>query len=181
MQRPLPDRLASDTFDLRRLGPGDEQALGRAVTQSIDHLRPWMAWIANEPLTLAQRRALLSAWTRGWPRSGEAVFGIFVGDVLAGTAGLRPRSRDTLEIGYWIHARYTRRSLASSASRLLTDLAFSWPDVSGVEIHHDKANLASAGVPRTLGYRFVGERPDPKLAPGEIGIDCTWRVDRADW
>jgi ribosomal-protein-serine acetyltransferase len=125
--------------------------------------------------------AMLKAWPRGWPQTGEAVYGIFVDGVIAGTVGLRPRTRRTLEIGYWSHAAYTRRGLVSGAARLLTELAFSWPDVDAVEIHHDKANLASAGVPRKLGYLFVGELPDPRLAPAEVGIDCTWRIGRRDW
>ena len=29
-----------------------------AVTESIEHLRPWMPWIADEPVTVEQRRAL---------------------------------------------------------------------------------------------------------------------------
>jgi len=178
--RAIPDRLTGDGFVLRRLGPADAEALAVAVAQSIDHLRPWMPWVANEPLSLAARRAMLRRWPEGWPQKGEAMYGVFAEETLAGTVGLRPRDR-TLEIGYWNHAAFTRRGLASGASRLLTDLAFSWPDVDGVEIHHDKANTASGGVPRKLGYRMVGERLDPKLAPGESGIDCTWRIERDGW
>jgi ribosomal-protein-serine acetyltransferase len=179
--RALSDRLTADGFVLRRLGPDNAKALAVAVTESIDHLRPWMPWIANEPMSLAGRRAMLKRWPEGWPARGEAVYGVFADDTLAGTVGLRPRDRTTLEIGYWIHAQFTRRGLASGASRLLTDLAFSWPDVAGVEIHHDKANAASAAVPRKLGYRMISERVDPKLAPGESGIDCTWRIERDGW
>lgn len=50
-----------------------------------------------------------------------------------------------------------------------------------MEIHHDKANLASRGVPRKLGYRLIGERPDAVDAPAEVGIDCIWRMDRSVW
>jgi ribosomal-protein-serine acetyltransferase len=181
VKRAVPDRLAGDGFLLRRLGPADAEALAIAVTQSIDHLRPWMPWIANEPVPLRDRRGMLERWQQGWPQKGEAVFGVFLGEELAGTCGLRPRDRTTLEIGYWIHASFTRRGLASGASRLLTELAFSWPDINRVEIRHDKANAASAGVPRKLGFRMVDERADPKLAPGEIGIDCTWQIERDGW
>jgi ribosomal-protein-serine acetyltransferase len=179
--RPVPDRLAGYGLALRRLGPADAEALDLAVGQSIDHLRPWMAWIANEPVSLAQRRAMLAQWRRGWPQRGEAVFGIFDVGAIAGTLGVRPRGLGTVEIGYWIHAAFTRRGLASGGSRLLTDLAFSWPDVNGVEIHHDKANLASAAVPRKLGFRLIGETADLKLSPAEVGIDCAWRIERDGW
>jgi ribosomal-protein-serine acetyltransferase len=178
MQRPLPEALRGCGTSLRRLTVDDAPALAEAVAASIEHLRPWMAWVALEPVAVRQRRALLAQWRRGWPRTGEAVF---VEEALAGTCGLRPRGRETLEIGYWIQADFLRRGLAASASRLLTDLAFTWPDVRAVEIRHDKANAASAGVPRTLGYRLIAETPDARLTPGEVGIDCIWRVEREEW
>jgi RimJ/RimL family protein N-acetyltransferase len=181
MERALPDTLEGYGARLRRLEPGDAEALGRAVIESIEHLRPWMAWIAEEPVTSFQRRAMLEQWRRGWPQTGEAVYGVFAEQALAGVCGMRPRTPRTIELGYWVHHGFVRRGLATSASRLLTDLAFTWPDLDAVEIHHDKANLASGGVPRALGYRLIGETPDPKLAPADTGIDCTWRVERADW
>jgi hypothetical protein len=52
---------------------------------------------------------------------------------------------------------------------LLADAALAEPGIAAVEIHH-KANRASAGVPRKLGYRFVGEAPDGKHAPADVGI-----------
>jgi RimJ/RimL family protein N-acetyltransferase len=74
-----------------------------------------------------------------------------------------------------------RRGIATAAARLLTDTAFALPGVEYVEIHHDRANAASRAVPRRLGYELVGERPDPREAPAEVGIDCTWRIARAAW
>jgi hypothetical protein len=43
---------------------------------------------------------------------------------------------------------FLRRSLATNVVRLLTNSALSLPDISHVEIHHDKANQASAGAPK---------------------------------
>jgi RimJ/RimL family protein N-acetyltransferase len=86
-----------------------------------------------------------------------------------------------LEIGYWTHPKFLRRGIASAAARLLTDAAFALPAIEYVEIHHDKANLASRGVPERLGYEFIGERPDATAAPAELGVDCTWRMSRERW
>jgi RimJ/RimL family protein N-acetyltransferase len=80
-----------------------------------------------------------------------------------------------LEIGYWIHAGFLRRGLATRVSCLLTDAAFTVAGIERVEIHHDKANVASAGVPRRLGFtpspkRRTSGRPPPRsasTAPGE--------------
>jgi hypothetical protein len=35
--------------------------------------------------------------------------------------------------------------------------------------------------PERLGYELVGEAPDERAAPAEMGIDCTWRMERAVW
>jgi RimJ/RimL family protein N-acetyltransferase len=51
--------------------------------------------------------------------------------------------------------------------------------ITHVEIHHDRANVASAGVPRKLGFRFVGEYPAAPSAPAEAGIEWRWRLDVA--
>jgi len=48
--------------------------------------------------------------------------------------------------------------------RLLTDAAFQIPGIERVEIHHDKANVASSGVPRKLGFELVEEVPDESRA-----------------
>jgi RimJ/RimL family protein N-acetyltransferase len=174
----LPETLTGHGVTLRRWRPTDAETLSRAVVESIEQLRPWMAWAANEPLTVGQRRALIA----GWERTGDAGFAVLVEGQLAGSASLRPRGGpDTLEIGYWIRVGYTRRGIATAAARLLTDLAFTVEGVQRVEIHHDKANVASAGVPQRLEFQFVGERRDVAMAPSEVGIDCTWRVEREAW
>jgi ribosomal-protein-serine acetyltransferase len=86
-------------------------------------------------------------------------------------------SPDRLEIGYRIHPSFTGRGIATSAVRLLTDAALGIEGITHAEIHHD----ASAGVPRRVGYRLVGETPDDVAAHAEIGIERIWRIDRDEW
>jgi ribosomal-protein-serine acetyltransferase len=141
-----------------------------------------MPWAADEPLTIEQRRELIIGFERDWRDGGDAVLGIFLDGLAVGGCGLHRRiARDGLELGYWIHARFTRRGLATAATRLLTDGAVALPGVTHVEIHHDKANVASAGVPRRLGFSLLIEVPDEIEAPAEIGIECRWRMDREQW
>lgn len=179
----LPEHLEGYGVTLRRWRPCDAALLHRAVTESIEHLRPWMGWVSHEPLTVDQRRLMLESWKRDWQAGGDAVYAIFVdGEAVAGGCGLHHRGGpDTLEIGYWIHPGFLRRGIATAVTRLLTDAAFSVPGIQRVEVHHDKANLPSRGVPARLGYEFVGEAPDERAAPAEVGIDCAWRMTRAGW
>lgn len=178
----LPDRLAGRRVVLRRWEAADVPALAAVITRNVEHLRPWMPWIADEPLRDLERRALLERWEQIWRSGGDVVLGVFLGDEAVGSTGLhRRRGPHGLEIGYWIDEMHTRLGLATEVAGVLTDAAFDVPGVVFVEIHHDRRNVASAGVPRKLGYRFMGERPDRVDAPGEEGIDCTWRIDLASW
>lgn len=167
---------------LRRWVREDAEILGRAVADSLEHLRPWMPWIAQEPLSVTDRRRLIGEWERDWLAGGDVVLGVFVDGSVAGGCGLHHRiGPGGLEIGYWTHAAFVRTGVATAAARLLTEAAFTRADIDRVEIHHDAANLASAGVPRKLGFRRVREVSDGRHAPGESGISCEWQITREDW
>jgi ribosomal-protein-serine acetyltransferase len=86
-----------------------------------------------------------------------------------------------LEIGYWVHVDHLGRGFATRATRLLTAAVLGPGLVEEIEVHHDKANRRSRRVPERLGFTFMGERPDEKVAPAEVGIDCTWRMTKAQW
>lgn len=179
---PFPEQLEGDGVVLRRWRPSDAELLHRAVVESTDHLRPWMAWIADEPLTVDQRRELLERWEREWAAGGDVNFAILVDGQVAGGCGLhRRRGPNALEIGYWTHTEFLRRGIARRTANLLTGAAFTVPGIERVEIRHDKANEASAGIPRGLRYRLVAEHPHTPTAPGEDGIECTWCVTRDEW
>jgi RimJ/RimL family protein N-acetyltransferase len=179
----LPEHLEGYGLTLRRWRPDDADLLHHAVVESTDHLRPWMDWISQEPRTVEERRQMLIRWEQDWLAGGDAAYGVFVdGGAMAGGCGLHHRGGPgALEIGYWLHPSFLGRGIMTAAARLLTDAAFDIPGIERVEIHHDKANTASRGVPQRLGYELVGERADPRAAPAEIGIDCLWRITRNGW
>ncbi|MBV9603618.1 MAG: GNAT family N-acetyltransferase [Solirubrobacterales bacterium] len=183
MTRRLPERLEGpDGLLLRRWVIADAEALAGAVTESAEHLRPWMAWIAEEPVALELRRKRIAEWERDWSQGGDVILGLFVDGRVAGGGGLHRRlGPDGLEIGYWIHPAFLRRGLATRVAGTLTDAAFTVPGITFVEIHHDKANQASGGVPRKLGFEWLGEAPDDPEAPAELGIEWRWRMDRDAW
>jgi RimJ/RimL family protein N-acetyltransferase len=178
----LPERIAGEGMLLRRWLVSDAEALERALETSAEHLRPWMPWMAEPLPTLEERRAMLREWEREWREGGDVLLAVLVDDGVVGSCGLhRRRGPGVLDIGYWIHPGFVRRGIATAVARMLTDTAFSVPDINHTEIHHDKANAASAAIPRRLGYEFVAEQPAEKTAPAELGIDCAWRMQRDRW
>lgn len=178
----IPSVLVGSRVKLRRWLATDAGALCALVEDNLEHLRPWMPWAANEPLSVEQRVGLIETWATASTAGGDAVFGVCLGDQPIGSCGLhRRRGPHGLEIGYWIDKDFVGRGLATEAARVLTAAAFTVRDITFVEIHHDKANVASARIPEHLGYALLGETPDIVEAPGEVGVDCTWRMEANDW
>src|SRR4051794_31266529 len=155
----LPDHVETQRLVVRRWEPVDAPALGVAIAESVEHLRPWMPWAAGEPVLLADRMRWIEHGNRQWEAGGDVVLGILLtdGTVIGGTGLHRRAGPDTLEIGYWLHVDHTGRGYVTEAAAALTDAAFDVPGIEHVEIHHDAANLASGRVPERLGYTCVGE------------------------
>jgi len=178
----LPELIEGPDLVLRAWRPDDVDDLAETITRNIEHLRPWMDWAAHEPLTPAARLELIEGWTRDRDAGGDVVLGVFSDGTIVGGTGLhRRRGPHGVEIGYWVDADHTGRGIATEMARLLTTAAFEVPGITFVEIHHDRANVASARVPAKLGYVFIGEAPAKIVAPGQIGVHCTWRVSADDW
>jgi len=179
---PLPERVEGPKLLLRRWTIEDLSEMTALISRNVEHLRPWMPWVANEPLQREERRDLLERWEREWREGGDLVLAIVLGGRLVGGTGLHRRSGPRgLEIGYWVDKDHLGQGIASEAAKMLTSAALSLPAVSFVEIHHDKANVRSAKIPARLSYSLVGESKDVASAPAEIGIDCTWRMTEDVW
>ena len=63
----------------------------------------------------------------------------------------------------------------------LTDAAFAHPGIDTVEIHHDEANAASAGVPKKLGFTLARKALREPTAPAETGVEWQWTMGKRDW
>lgn len=179
----LPERLAGSAgITLRRWVVADVALLARAVEESLEHLRPWMEWVAQEPLSLRTRANMMERWERDWRAGGDVIMGVFTGERVAGGCGLHRRiAADGVEIGDRTHPAFVRRGVATVAAALLTEGALGHPDINHVEIRHDEANTASGRVPRRLGFRLVEQAPGRREAPGEVGIEWRWRMTEEEW
>ena len=177
-ERPEPEEVIEHgPATLRRYRPDDLEAVFLAVTESLDHLRPWMPWAVNYTRQSAAEFLVKSA--RDWEDGSEYNYAITTGGALAGGCGLMARiGPGGLEIGYWVRQGFTRRGLATAASAALVEQAFRLPGVERVEIVHDELNVASGGVPRKLGFTRAGRRPLDPPAPRGTGVGVVWRLIR---
>jgi RimJ/RimL family protein N-acetyltransferase len=160
--------LQTPRLELKRWCLSDAPAILRAVAESRDHLRRWMAWAEEEPVTLQIKRQQIRKWRRSFRRKLSFNYGIRerISGELVGAIGLHARiGEGALEIGYWVHARRIQQGIATEAAAGLTRAAFELHRVRRVEIHCDPLNLASAGIPRKLAYRLDAIVPSCLGAP----------------
>lgn len=148
-------RIETPRLVLRCWNPADAVLLKEAVDSSVEHLRPWMPWAADDPQPLENRIELIRHWRSRYDRGEDFTVGIFDRSetVVLGGSGLHTRVGPRgMEIGYWIRASHINQGYASEAAAALTTVAFRVHGVDRVEIHCRVANVHSAAVPRKLGY-----------------------------
>lgn len=177
----LPDHTTAGELTIRRWTVDDAPALHAAIARNVDHLRARMAWVANEPLTLADRTALIERWTEAWERGAdEVILGIWDGDQVVGGTGLHGRGwPDGVEIGFWVAAARQGQGIATRVTAALASMVFAETDLEAVYLANDVENLASRRVPEKLGFTHLGTVPtDRALAPADTGIDDRWRLAR---
>ena len=178
----LPSDVGEDGFRLVCWSVEQAGQLAELVARNVEHLRPWMPWIEQEPMSPPARVELIAGWEIGRRAGGDAVYAMVTPTGVVGGCGLHHRlGPGGLEIGYWVDVDHLHRGFATRAAKLLTDVAFSFDEIDRVEIHHDAGNFASSAVPRRLGYTRVSVRERPSEAPGECGIEWVWRVTRDHW
>jgi RimJ/RimL family protein N-acetyltransferase len=180
----FPDELVGPRLRLRRWTLEDIDDLFDAVAVSFPELHQWMAWAAMMPT----REFLTSQCVESVARfDADDQWSYFLreihGDQLVGSAGLHRRGADgELEIGYWVRSDRTGRGYASEASGVLTNAAFDADlGISMVKITMDRANAASAAVPRRLGFERDQEFERDVAVPGHSGGAMAWVLTREAW
>lgn len=151
--------IATKRLRIRCYNPSDAPLLAEAVTASVEHLRPWMPWAYAEPEPIAEKVQRLKKFRGLFDLGQDFIYGIFNLDdtKLLGGTGLHTRlGEKELEIGYWIHKDYVNQGLVTESTAALIKVAFELVHVHRIEIHCDPENLASAAIPRKLGFTHEG-------------------------
>lgn len=173
------DTLAAAPLVLRGFRPVYAVALAKAVNDSLEHLRPWMAWARSHVTDEAEEMLLREAEAR-FDAGTDFSFVIFSPEnEVVGACGLHPRrGPGALEIGYWVHVSHTRKGYATAAARRLVDEAFSLPEVERVEIRCDEMNFASSAIPRRLGFQLARVEDREPRTPAETDREVVWILTR---
>ena len=175
-----PSPIVVGNFVVRQYEIEDAASLALSVTESLEHLLPWMPWAKFEPQSVQQRRDLIEVWNQEWQAGSNFVMGIFENNLVVGGTGFHLRGENgTIEIGYWVHAHHIGRGIAATVASALTSYAFEFlPEITTVQILHDEANEYSRRVPETLGFTMVETFDREPEAPAEKGVVLRWHKAR---
>jgi RimJ/RimL family protein N-acetyltransferase len=152
-------RIETKRIVIRCYDPSDAALLAESVMESLEHLRPWMPWVYNEPEPLENKVQRLKRFRGLFDLGQDFVYGIFNPDEtkLIGGTGLHTRLGESeLEIGYWIHQDFVNQGLVTETTAALVKVAFELIHIHQLEIHCDPENEASAAIPRKLGFTHEG-------------------------
>lgn len=180
MERPSQFIECGD-FVLRRWrGQSDFVPAFKLIEESLDHLRPWMPWVAfhSEKST----RDFLAKSEAKWANGDAYNYAVTKdGTVIGMCQTYRWVEPQGWRMGYWLHPAATGQGIATRATAAMVAEMFALPDVEYLEITHDLANAPSGAVPRRLGFTQVRrEQAPPPAAPSGTGIDVVWRLNRGD-
>ena len=179
----LPSSLQLESLELRCWRPGDAERMLIAIEESFPELERWMSW-AEQPPTLTGLREVL--------RHGEmdfhsdhawdyTILDVRSGDVVGGVGLHRTEHPERFEIGYWVRTSRTGQGVATSATQVMIDAAATYLDVARhILIRMDQANVASASVPRRLGFTLESEEDREIVAKGHTGRGYVWTLTLPD-
>jgi RimJ/RimL family protein N-acetyltransferase len=152
-------RIETERLVVRCYNPTDVQMLADSVAESVEHLKPWMPWAHAEPEPMQVKVDRIKRFRGEFDLGEDYIYGIFNKKEtrLLGGTGLHTRiGDDQLEIGYWIHKDFVKQGLVTESTAALVKVAFDLLQIHRLEIHCDPENLASAAIPRKLGFTYEG-------------------------
>lgn len=172
------ERLHHDGVDLRRWRLEDAGVVLRLVTESLEHLGPWLPW-AKPGYGMKEAADFVGKNDRDWAQRAAFNYAVLGPEQqVIGAAGLMNRiGPGGLEIGYWLHRDFEGRGTMRRAVSALIDEGFRL-GADRLEIWHDEANARSAAIPKALGFIEVDRCPaaEDQIAPACTGVHVVWRL-----
>lgn len=172
---PVPPELHTARLLLRPWRAADAPALRPVLEENRAHLAPWIPARVAEPAPLPELARRLDGFGADFRAAREWRYALLAPDGrVLGEVGLYPRDAsgrvpyaeaDRVEVGYWLRADATGQGLVTEAAGRALAVAATLPRLAHAEIRCDARNLASAAVPRRLGFTLEATLREPGVVP----------------
>lgn len=172
-----PELIDLGTVQLYRVRSQDGPAMASATRANQAHIGRHIRWGTIEGTSLEHQQERCDQAEQGWQDGSLLAWAMReqADGPIIGTFSLHARvGPGSLEIGYWLDAEHGGRGLATAGARALTEAALALPGIVRVEVHTDEANLASAAIPRRLGYRLAETRDAEPWGAEDSGRVQIW-------
>lgn len=166
-----------DDVVVRRCRPGDATEHMKAVTEPKSNIGNFLGWgVAARHWTFLDH----AKWIY-WHSSQKERFdsySVMYGSKLIGFFSFcQAMDPWGVQICYWIRPSYQGRGVASIVLDTLVTRAFVIEGFEYVELHIDKANIASRKLPEKQGFEVVAEyscTPTGEIETGEYQVWVKW-------
>ncbi len=163
MPMPVPTQVRTARMLLRPWCDQDAPALAPVLAASAAELARWTPAQATGAAPLEVLVQRLAAFSGLFAAGREWRYGLFdrAGGQVLGEVSLFPRDSlrrvtlvesDRVEIGYWVRSDRAGQGLATEAAYAALRVAAGLGRFALAEIRCDSRNLASAAIPRRLGF-----------------------------
>jgi len=152
-------RIETERLVVRCYHPKDALLLKKSVDESIEHLKPWMAWAKYEPESIEDKIERVRKFRALFDNDKDYVFGIFNKQetALIGGTGLHKRvGYNAREIGYWINVNESNKGYCYESTKALVKVGFEIENLDRIEIHVAPSNAFSTRIPEKLGFQKEG-------------------------
>lgn len=155
----VPTELYTERLYIRMPRPGDGKAVYEAIVESIEDLKPWLAFANDEQTDQKTEENLREAIIQYLKRDDLRllVFLKETGEFVA-SSGLHriDWSVPKFEIGYWICSTMSGQGYITEAVEGITRFAMQELGAKRIEIRCDSNNWKSRRVPERLGFILEG-------------------------
>jgi RimJ/RimL family protein N-acetyltransferase len=151
--------LTDGVISLRPFEFGEENALHKAVQESIPELEPWMSW-ANENYTTETALNFITVTRAYWSNGTLYAFAITdaqTGAIIGGCSlsHIHPVYH-FCNLGYWVRTSRQREGIAGRATKLAARFAFEKASLIRAEIVIAVGNDPSKRVAEKIGAHYEG-------------------------
>jgi RimJ/RimL family protein N-acetyltransferase len=144
---------------LRTPRADDTNAVYEAVRESMTELQPWMPW-CHPNYSITDAREWATAREEALSKGTECSLAICLRETgaLLGVVALNAINREyqSANLGYWVRSAWTRRGIASNATRLMARYGLSELHLNRIEIIASVKNIASQRAALKAGARREG-------------------------
>jgi RimJ/RimL family protein N-acetyltransferase len=174
-------RIETPRVVLRCWDPADTPELRTLLSGNLEHLLPWVPWVADEPKPLDEKVREVRGWRAGFDLDQAWLYALFGAEdgALAGGVGVNRYSASAVDVGGWVADARGHRGFHTEAAAAVTRTAFEVLGMTRVQALCDAENEHSIALLRKLG--FTHEATPRHRVDGRRVDEMVWSILADEW